>query len=154
MHLIGSVCLCGLYFGRLPGTKQPPEKGKREEAEEVKGKGYLTNTCTFMAHPRRQRPAFSFRFSFSMWFCKVSNWLKEGKEKKNNIPVHIVWMTGVNRRRTHRYFIWLCSLRSAPLLAARESHLSSLTSALLWLTANAGLCMCAWDRCSPSDRSE
>ena len=46
------------------------------------------------------------------------------EEKKNNIPVHIVWMTGVKRRRAPRHFIWLCTL-SASLLTQRESHFFS-----------------------------
>lgn len=44
------VCVCGCYFGRLLGTKQPPEKGRGEEAEEARAKGYLVNTHAFMQH--------------------------------------------------------------------------------------------------------
>lgn len=74
------------------------------------------------------------------------------KRKKNNIPVHIVWMTRVERRSTLRYFICPCTILH--LCTQRESHLFSLTSAFLRLRVNARserVCMCVRDKCSPSD---
>lgn len=50
MHLIVSLCLCGCYFGRLLGTKQPPEKEKGEETEEVEGKGGLPDEYMYFHH--------------------------------------------------------------------------------------------------------
>ena len=55
MHLIGSVFLCGCYFERLLGTKQPPEKGKERRGRGGRGQG-LPDECkdfhrTFDKHP-------------------------------------------------------------------------------------------------------
>lgn len=134
-----------VLFWMAPEDKTAIRQGKErtDRGDTVQGlpDEYLQHTFESLGHGLRLNIFISKNAALHVW--KTANYMQSFRKKmlsrrwkrKKNIPVHIVWMTRVERRSTLRYFICPCTILH--LCTQRESHLFSLTSAFLRLRVNA-----------------
>lgn len=119
----------------------------------------LQHTFESLGHGLRLNIFISKNAALHVW--KTANYMqsfrkkmlsRRWKRKKNNIPVHIVWMTRVERRSTLRYFICPCTILH--LCTQREfSFLFDLSIPQTKSECKVRACVyvCERHKCSPSD---